>query len=128
MPTCGETGFGYKKTKRNRISVFRPANRFPVYRLQHYFKPGRLVFIIVINTSCLGICYAIYARQKFFHNALRPNGARALFEFLPDINSVINVLTLSIYSYIKYNLYYLHIRFYELISTFPNLYFLTVLY
>ena len=36
MPTCGETGFGYKKTKRNRISVFRSANRFPVYRLQHY--------------------------------------------------------------------------------------------
>ena len=36
MPTCGETGFGYKKTKCNRISVFRSANRFPVYRLQHY--------------------------------------------------------------------------------------------
>ena len=36
MTTCGETGFGDKKTKRNRISVFRSANRFVVYRLQHY--------------------------------------------------------------------------------------------
>ena len=38
MTTCGETGFGYKKTKRNRISVLRSANSFPVYRLQHYIK------------------------------------------------------------------------------------------
>ena len=38
MPTRGETGFGYKKMKRNRITVFRSANRFPVYRLQHYSK------------------------------------------------------------------------------------------
>ena len=41
MTTCGETGFGYKKTKRNQISVFRSANRFLVYRLQHY----RLIYI-----------------------------------------------------------------------------------
>ena len=65
----------------------------------HFFKPGRPVFIIVINTSCSGICYAIYARQTFFHNGLMPNSAPALFEFLPCINSVTNGLTLSIYSY-----------------------------
>ena len=29
-------GFGYKKPKRNRIIVFRSANRLPIYRLQHY--------------------------------------------------------------------------------------------
>ena len=38
MNTCGETGFGYKKTKHNQISVFRSANRFRVYCLQHYSK------------------------------------------------------------------------------------------
>ena len=48
----------------------------------YFFKPGGPVFIIVINTSCLGICYTIYAWQKFFHNALMLNGALALFEFL----------------------------------------------
>ena len=34
------------------------------------FKPGGPVFIIVENTSCSSICCVIYARQKFFHNAL----------------------------------------------------------
>ena len=67
----------------------------------YFFKPGRLVFIIVINISCSGIFYAIYARQKFFHDDLLPNSARALFEFLLGINSVTNALTLSIYSYIN---------------------------
>ena len=43
MTTCGETDFGYKKTKRNRISVFRSANRFPVYRLQHYQDMSEMV-------------------------------------------------------------------------------------
>ena len=56
----------------------------------YFFQPGRPVFIIVINTSCSGICFAIYAWQKFFHNALAPNDARALFEFLPGINSETN--------------------------------------
>ena len=45
----------------------------------YFLKPGRLVFIIVINTSCSGVCYRIYARQKFLNNALMPNGALALF-------------------------------------------------
>ena len=49
-------------------------------KIKRYFlKPGRLVFIIVINTSCSSICYRIYARQKFLYNALAPNGALALF-------------------------------------------------
>ena len=47
MPTCGETGFGYKKTKRNRISVFRSANRFPVYRLQHYMISIVYVYFVI---------------------------------------------------------------------------------
>ena len=46
----------------------------------YFFQPGRPVFIIVINTSCLGVCYRIYTRQKFLNNALMPNGALALFE------------------------------------------------
>ena len=44
-----------------------------------FLKPDRPVFIIVINTSCSGVCYRIYARQKFFNNALAPYGALALF-------------------------------------------------
>ena len=44
-----------------------------------FLKPDRPVFIIVINTSCSGICYRIYARQKFLDNALAPNGALVLF-------------------------------------------------
>ena len=44
-----------------------------------FLKPDRLVFIIVINTSCSGVCYRIYARQKFFNNALAPSSALALF-------------------------------------------------
>ena len=46
---------------------------------RYFFQPGRPVFIIVINTSCSGVCYRIYARQKFLNNALAPNGALALF-------------------------------------------------
>ena len=44
-----------------------------------FLKPDRPVFIIVINTSCSGVCYRIYARQKFFNNVLAPDGALALF-------------------------------------------------
>ena len=44
-----------------------------------FLKPDRPIFIIVINTSCSGVCYRIYAWQKFFNNALAPNGALALF-------------------------------------------------
>ena len=44
-----------------------------------FLKPDRPIFIIVIYTSCSGVCYRIYARQKFFNNALAPNGALALF-------------------------------------------------
>ena len=44
-----------------------------------FLKPDRSVFIIVINTSCSGVCYRIYARQKFFNNVLGPYGALALF-------------------------------------------------
>ena len=32
---------------------------------RYFFQPGRPVFIIVINTECEGVCYKIYARQKF---------------------------------------------------------------
>ena len=46
---------------------------------RYFFQPGRPVFIIVINTSCSGVCYRIYARQKFLNNALAPNDALALF-------------------------------------------------
>ena len=35
----------------------------------YFLKPGRPVFIIVINTSRSGVCYRIYARQKFLNNA-----------------------------------------------------------
>ena len=42
----------------------------------YFFQPGRPVFIIVINTSCLGVCYRIYARQKFLNNALAPDGTQ----------------------------------------------------
>ena len=66
---------------------------------EYFFKSGRPVFIVATNTSCSGICYAIYARQNFFYNALAPNGGRALFKFLTGINSVTNALTLGIYSY-----------------------------
>ena len=73
MPTCGETGFGYKKTKRNRISVFQSANRFPVYRLQHYSKvtdfASELLLTrkIKLQTSqaiVLEKCYWIYWERK----------------------------------------------------------------
>ena len=47
--------------------------------IRYFFQPGRPVFIIVINTSCSGVCYRIYAWQKFLNNALAPNGALALF-------------------------------------------------
>ena len=46
---------------------------------RYFFQPGRPVFIIVINTSCSGVCYRIYARQNFLNNALAPNSALALF-------------------------------------------------
>ena len=59
----------------------------------------RPVFIIVINTSCLGVCYRIYARQKFLNNALAPDGTVDYLEFLPGVYPVTNALTISIYSY-----------------------------
>ena len=46
----------------------------------YFFQPGRPVFIIVITTSCSGVCYRIYARQKFLNNGHTPDGALALFE------------------------------------------------
>ena len=42
---------------------------------RYFFQLGRPVFIIVINTSCSGVCYRIYARHNFLNNAL----ALALF-------------------------------------------------
>ena len=45
----------------------------------YFLKPCRPVFIIVINTSCSGVCYRIYARQKFLNNALMSDGTLALF-------------------------------------------------
>ena len=55
----------------------RPCHLVKINR--YFFQPGRPVFIIVINTSCSGVCYRIYARQNFLNNALAPNGALALF-------------------------------------------------
>ena len=46
----------------------------------YFLKPARPVFIIVINTSCLHVCYRIYARPISC-----------------------NVLTIGIYSYILIN-------------------------
>ena len=47
-------------------------------KINRYFsQPGRLVFIIVINTSCLGVYYRIYARQKFLNNGIIWNFCRA---------------------------------------------------
>ena len=47
----------------------RPCSCHLVKINRYFFQPGRPVFIIVINTSCSGVCY----------NALAPNGALALF-------------------------------------------------
>ena len=57
----------------------RPCSCHLVKINRYFFQPGRPVFIIVINTSCSGVCYRIYARQNFLNNALAPNGALALF-------------------------------------------------
>ena len=46
---------------------------------KHFFKPGRPIFIIVINTSCSGICYAIYARRKFGAHGLFENAFHSIF-------------------------------------------------
>ena len=61
----------------------------------YFLKPGRPVFIIVINASCSGVSYRIYAWQKFFNNALTPNGA--LLEFWPGVYRVTNTLTIGIF-------------------------------
>ena len=57
----------------------RPCSFHLIKRKACFLKPDRPVFIIVINTSCSGVCYRIYARQRFFNNALAPDGALALF-------------------------------------------------
>ena len=66
----------------------------------YFFKAGRPVFIIAINTSSSGICFAINAWQKFFRIPLEPYGACALFEFLLGINGETKALAVGIYSYI----------------------------
>ena len=48
----------------------RPCSCHLVKINRYFFQPGRPVFIIVINTSCSGVCYRIYARQNFLNNAL----------------------------------------------------------
>ena len=61
-------------------TMWRRACSCHLIKIKGYFlKPDRPVFIIVINTSCSGVCYRIYARQKFLNNALAPNGAVVLF-------------------------------------------------
>ena len=40
---------------------------------------NRIEFTVAINTDCEGVCYRIYAQQKFLNNALAPYGALALF-------------------------------------------------
>ena len=64
-----------------------------------FLKPDRPIFIIVINTSCSGVCYRIYARQKFFNNALAPNGALALFGIFAGVYPVTNARARGIYYY-----------------------------
>ena len=54
----------------------RPCSFHLIKRKGCFLKPDRPVFIIVINTSCSGVCYRIYARQKF---QIMPDGALALF-------------------------------------------------
>ena len=59
----------------------------------YFFQPGRPVFIIVINTSCSGVCYRIYAW---------PSRLTALWhylKFLPGVYPVTNALTIGIYYY-----------------------------
>ena len=69
----------------------RPCSCHLVKINRYFFQPGRPVFIIVINTSCSGVCYRIYARQNFLNNALAPNGALALFGiFITTINRQID--------------------------------------
>ena len=54
----------------------------------YFLKLGRPVFIIVINSSCSGVCYRIYARQKF--------------QIMPERRyPVTNALTIGIYYYNK---------------------------
>ena len=78
----------------------RPCSCHLVKINRYFFQPGRPVFIIVINTSCSGVCYRIYARQKFLN--IMPSRLTALWhylEFLPGVYPVTNALTLSIYYY-----------------------------
>ena len=77
----------------------RPCSCHLVKINRYFFQPGRPVFIIVINTSCSGVCYRIYARQKFLNNAL--TALWHYLEFLPGVYPVTNALTLSIYYYIN---------------------------
>ena len=58
----------------------------------YFFQPGRLLFVIVLRHTRAFV--SLFMPSK--------NGARALFEFLPGINSKTSVLTLSIYSTKKY--------------------------
>ena len=77
---------------------WRPCSCHLVKINRYFFQPGRPVFIIVINTSCSGVCYRIYARQ-----IILPSRLTALWhylEFLPGVYPVTNALTLSIYYYI----------------------------
>ena len=60
----------------------RPCSCHLVKINRYFFQPGRLVFIIVINTSCSGL-------TALWH----------YLEFLPGVYPVTNALTLSIYYY-----------------------------
>ena len=63
----------------------------------YFLKLGRPVFIIVINTSCSGVCYRIYTQQKFLNNALM--ALWHYLEFLLCVYPATNALTIGIYSY-----------------------------
>ena len=69
----------YESDRAFKIIWRRPCSCHLVKIHRYFFQPGGPVFIIVINTSCSGVCYRMYARQKFFNNALVPHGALALF-------------------------------------------------
>ena len=70
--------------------IFNERNRF--YRWAKIGSVGMWCDIVVINTECEGVCYRIYARQKF---------QIIIKEFLPGVYPVTNARAWGIYYYYK---------------------------
>ena len=79
-----ESDYAFKTTWR------RPCSCHLVKINRYFFQLGRPVFIIVINTSCSGVCYRRLLTALWHY-----------LEFLPGVYPVTNALTLSIYYYIR---------------------------